>query len=291
MHISVKELFEQFTSKVGHKVIQRRQEEWRESQQGWDAHALSHMAYWTAVDIKKLTDAQAKKELDKKSSDELLKYIISHFLELGVKPKEISSDTSDNKVGKDASKKYDFSIENPYTSDKTIEQLLKEGYIGVDASQILNKEFVLAANKFKGDIKWIKTCPNKDGDVALMTKNQKGFEQLLDFMLDKYGWCPPVYSVEEQPDIFIFTPQNELEEKAIPIAMKGECGWQGSLYSLEHFAVENNKICLIFATKPLEIKEQEWLLVTFNQSNKQRVWSVQSGEAKQVYLKWLENAT
>jgi hypothetical protein len=87
MQISVKELFEEFTSKVGHKVIKRRQEEWRKSPQGWDAHALSHMAYWTARDIKKLTHTQALKELDKKSSDESLKYIISHFLEFGGKPK------------------------------------------------------------------------------------------------------------------------------------------------------------------------------------------------------------
>ncbi len=87
MQISVAELFEQFTLKVGHKVIQRRQEEWRKSPQGWDTNALGHMAYWTAVDIKKLTHTQALKELDKKSSDELLQYIIIHFLEFGGKSK------------------------------------------------------------------------------------------------------------------------------------------------------------------------------------------------------------
>jgi len=87
MQISVKELFEQFTSRVGHKKTKPHQEEWHNLPEGWDFHALYHMAYWTAVDIKKLKFDQVEKELDEKSDDELLKYIIFHFLDLGGKLK------------------------------------------------------------------------------------------------------------------------------------------------------------------------------------------------------------
>jgi hypothetical protein len=46
MEISVKQLFDLFTSHLGHKVIQRRQEEWSASAEGWDHSALLHMMYW-----------------------------------------------------------------------------------------------------------------------------------------------------------------------------------------------------------------------------------------------------
>ena len=55
-----------------------------------------------------------------------------------------------------------------------------------------------------------------------MTPNLAEFEQLLKFMLDKFGWCPQVYSNQKASKIFIFTPQNDLEKGAILLTTDGD---------------------------------------------------------------------
>ncbi len=185
---------------------------------------------------------------------------------------------------------HDFSIKKPFLSDQTIDQLLKQGYIGVDRKLANDTAFGAAAHKFKEQIKWTETYVDGDGDIALMTLNLPEFDQLLQFMLDSFGWCPPVYSDTESPDIFIFTPEDELQQSAIFVATDGDYGWKGSLYSLEYFdSTENQNILgFIFATKPKDSDDQDWLLVEVDRLKNSRGWSLHSGTIEQVYYIWAE---
>jgi len=184
----------------------------------------------------------------------------------------------------------DFSLKNPFISDQTIDQLLENGYIGVDLALSNDSAFAGAAHKFKEQVKWTKSQVDEEGDVALMTSNLSEFDQLLNFMLAQFGWCPQVYSNQEIPDVFIFSPQSELQEGAIFLATDGEKGWRGSLYSLDYVdSIENaNILGFIFATKPKDDSQQEWLLVEVNRQKNTRGWSVHSGTLEQVYYIWAE---
>lgn len=185
---------------------------------------------------------------------------------------------------------YDYSINHPFPSDETIEKLVEKGYIGVDYELVTDNAFAVAANhKFKEQIKWVRTQPNQDGDIALMTNDTEAFDQLLDFMLDKFGWCPPVYFNQNTPETYIFTPKNELEEEAIQLATMGDRGWQGSLYKLAYYEAYNQELCLIFAIDPPESPEQKWLLVQVNTKKQARGWSVHEEALEKVYYLWAEN--
>jgi hypothetical protein len=183
---------------------------------------------------------------------------------------------------------YSCSIQNPLLSDKTIAQLLEKGYVGVSHKLSADTAFAAAAHKFSNKIKWAKTKPDEDKDIGLMTPDLQEFDKLLQFMLDKFGWCPMVYSSTEKPEVFIFTPKNELEEAAITLAIEGEYGWKESLYGLEYTASERDKVCMIFSTKPKTLESQEWLLVIFDRKNNTRSWSYHDGSFEQVYYKWAE---
>ncbi|NJM28676.1 MAG: hypothetical protein HC856_11685 [Pseudanabaena sp. RU_4_16] len=185
---------------------------------------------------------------------------------------------------------FTLALKQALLSNQTIEELLKEGYIGVDYELADDLAFSAAAHKFKDKIKWTKTQPDKDGDVALMTPNLAEFDELLDFMLDQFGWCPKVYSTQESPEIFIFKPRNDLEEGALSLTTDGDYGWKGSLYSLDYFdtAENQNILGLIFATKPKDTQEQEWLLVQIDRQKNSRSWSVHPGALEQVYYIWAE---
>ena len=189
-----------------------------------------------------------------------------------------------------ASSDYDFSLKKPFLSNQTIEQLLDRGYIGVDYDLVADTAFAAAAHKFKDKIQWTRTQPDEEGDVGLMTPNLAEFDQLLEFMLDKFGWCPKVYSNKESPDIFIFKPRNEIEENAIALTTDGDYGWKGSLYSLDYVdtAENQNVFCFIFATLPKDAQEQEWLLVQIDRQENTRSWSVHPGTLEQVYYIWAE---
>ena len=184
----------------------------------------------------------------------------------------------------------DFSLKKPFLSHQTIKELLEKGYIGIDYDLVADTAFAAAAHKFKDKIKWTRTQPDKDGDVALMTPNLAEFDQLLDFMIDKFGWCPQVYANEDSPDVFIFNPQNDIEKKAISLTIDGDYGWKGSLYSLDYVDVaEKQKVlCFIFATLPKDTPEQEWLLVQIEQQKNTQSWSVHPGTLEQVYYIWAE---
>ncbi|MBA2748991.1 MAG: hypothetical protein H0U45_09695 [Tatlockia sp.] len=123
-----------------------------------------------------------------------------------------------------------------------------------------------------------------------MTSNLAQFNQLLEFMLDNFGWCPQVHSNQEAAEIFIFTPQNDLEKGAIALTIEGAHGWKGSLYSLDYVdtAKNQNAVCLIFATKPRDTQEQEWLLVQIDRKKNCLSWSVQPKTLEQVYYLWAE---
>jgi len=184
----------------------------------------------------------------------------------------------------------EFSIQKPFLTNQTIDQLLKEGYIGVDLDLALDTAFAAAAYKFKKQIKWTRTQADEDGDIGLMTPNLVEFNQLLQFMLDSFGWCPQVYSSNESPEIFIFEPKDELQKEAIFLTTDGEYGWKGSLYSLDYFSSTDNGNILgfIFATKPKDAEEQDWLLVEIDRQKNSRGWSVHLGTVEQVYYIWAE---
>ncbi|MDJ0726947.1 MAG: hypothetical protein QNJ38_17740 [Prochloraceae cyanobacterium] len=173
---------------------------------------------------------------------------------------EISAELSqENNSSPGVSLDHDFSLKKPFLSDRTIEELLEEGYIGVDYDLVADTAFAAAAHKFKDKIKWTRTRADENGDVALMTPLLAEFDRLLEFMLDEFGWCPQVHSNEKSPDIFIFESQNELEEAAIAATIEGDYGWKESLYSLDYYdtAEEGNLVCFIFATLPKDEGEQE----------------------------------
>jgi hypothetical protein len=183
---------------------------------------------------------------------------------------------------------YSCSIQNPFLSDKTIAQLVEKGYIGVSFETSTNTAFAAAAHKFSDKIKWAKTKPDQDGEVGLMTPDIMEFQNLLQFMLDNFGWCPMVYSDQEEEKIYIFKPQNEIEEFAIELVTDGDRGWKGSLYSLEYSAKEKDRICFIFSTKSKESIEKEWLLYVANLKDQTSYWSYHDGSIQQVYYKWAE---
>ena len=184
-------------------------------------------------------------------------------------------------------KHYDFSYRKPFPSQKTIDELLKEGYVGIDRKLAQDNAFAAVAYKFKSQIEWT-ISSESEGEVWLMTKDKQALKQLSDFMLEKFSWSPMIYASKPK-SAFIFTPKNDTERAAIEATISGEYGWQGSLYSLELYEYKNNEAGFIFATKPLDSPQQEWLLVKLNFEDYTGCWSHHDGSLKQVYYIWKEN--
>ena len=182
---------------------------------------------------------------------------------------------------------YDFSYKKPFPSHKTIDQLLAEGYVGIDYKLVEDNAFAGVAYKFKHQIKW--TISNRnESEIWLMTTDRKALQKLSEFMLNKFSWSPMIY--EARPEAaFIFTPKNDTEKAAIEATISGEYGWQGSLYSLELYEYHNNEAGFIFTTKPLDSLNQEWLLVKLNFRDYTGSWSHHEGTLADVYYIWKEN--
>ena len=184
-------------------------------------------------------------------------------------------------------KYYDFSYKKPFPSQKSIDELLAEGYVGVDIKLVDDSAFAAVAYKFRDKIRW--TISSQLGDrIWLMTTDKDALFKLSDFMLEKFSWCPMVYSSKPE-EKFIFTPKNDTEKAAIEAIVSGEYGWQGSLYSLELYEYQDNEAGFIFATKPLNSNRQEWLLVKLNFKDYTGSWSHHDGSLEQVYYIWKEN--
>ena len=182
---------------------------------------------------------------------------------------------------------YDFSYKNPYPSQKTIDELLSEGYVGIDHKLADDNAFAAVAYKFKNQIKW--TISNRlESEIWLMTTDKQALQNLSEFMLSKFSWAPMIY-VAKPKEAFIFTPKNDTERAAIEATISGEYGWQGSLYSLELYEYQDNEAGFIFATKPLDSLDQEWLLVKLNFIDYSGSWSHHEGSLEQVYYIWKEN--
>ncbi len=182
---------------------------------------------------------------------------------------------------------YDFSYQKPCPSKKNIEELLSEGYVGIDRKLVLDNAFAAVAYKFRHQIRW--TVSNQlEKQVWLMTTDKEALKRLSGFMLDKFSWCPMIYWSMPQ-DSFIFTPKNNIEKAAIEAPVSGEYGWQGSLYSLELYEYRKNEAGFIFATKPLNSRHQEWLLVKLNFKDYTGSWSYHDCALEQVYYIWKEN--
>ncbi len=181
---------------------------------------------------------------------------------------------------------YDFSYKKPFPSQKTIEQLLSEGYIGIDHKLANDNAFAAIAYKFKNQIKWTISSQVED-EIWLMTTDKKALYRLSEFMLNKFSWSPMIYSAKPE-EAFIFTPKNNTEKAAIEATISGEYGWQGSLYSLEFSEYQDNEAGFIFATKPLDSLQPEWLLVKLNFCDYTGSWSHHEGTLEQVYYIWKE---
>lgn len=181
---------------------------------------------------------------------------------------------------------YDYSYKKPFPSQKTIDELLREGYVGVDHKLANDNAFAAVAYKFKNQIKWT-ISSQIENEVWLMTTDTQALQQLSEFMLNKFSWCPMIYSNKPQ-EAFIFTPKNDTEKAAIEATISGEYGWQGSLYSLELYEYQDNEAGFIFTTKPLDSLKQEWLLVKLNFSEYTGSWSHHEGTLEQVYYIWKE---
>lgn len=182
---------------------------------------------------------------------------------------------------------YDFSYKKPFPSQKTIEQLLNEGYVGIDYKLVYDHAFAAVAYKFRNEIKWI-ISNRLEPEIWLMTKDKQALQKLADFMLSKFSWSPVIYQ-EIPEEAFIFTPKNNTERAAIEATISGEYGWQGSLYALELYEYQDNEAGFIFATKPLDSPDQEWLLVRLNFIDYTGSWSHHDGTIEQVYYIWKEN--
>ncbi|MEL6578711.1 MAG: hypothetical protein AAFQ14_03080 [Cyanobacteria bacterium J06621_12] len=182
---------------------------------------------------------------------------------------------------------YDFSYKKPFPSSKTIDELLDEGYAGIDHKLVYDNAFAAVAYKFKNQISW--TISNRQQpDIWLMTRDKEALQQLAKFMLNRFSWSPMIYT-EKPKEAFIFTPQNNTERAAIEATISGEYGWQGSLYALELYEYQDNEAGFIFATKPLDSIPQEWLLVRLNFIDYTGSWSHHEGTIEQVYYIWKEN--
>lgn len=182
---------------------------------------------------------------------------------------------------------YDFSYKNPFPSQKTIDELLREGYVGIDHKLADDNAFAAVAYKFKNQIKW--TISNRlESEIWLMTTDKQALQNLSEFMLSKFSWSPMIYAAKPEKS-FIFTPKNDTEKAAIEATVSGEYGWKGSLYSLELCELQDNEAGFIFATKPLDSVEQEWLLVRLNFIDYSGSWSHHEGSIEQVYYIWKEN--
>lgn len=185
---------------------------------------------------------------------------------------------------------YDFSLKKPFPARKTLEELLAEGYVGVDYRLATNHVFAGIAYKFRNQIKWTISQPNEDEEIWLMTTDKKALQQLAEFMLEKFNWSPIIYK-EKPLAPFIFIPKNSIERAAIEVTISGDYGWQGSLYSLEIHERQEKEVGMIFATKPLDSPNQEWLLVKLNIDECTGSWSLHHSTLEQVYYIWKENIT
>ena len=184
-------------------------------------------------------------------------------------------------------KHYDFSYKKPFPSTKTIEELLSEGYVGIDHKLAEDNAFAAVAYKFKSQIKWT-ISSQIESEIWLMTTDKQALHKLSEFMLHKFSWSPMIYAAKPEA-AFIFTPQNDTERAAIEATISGEYGWQGSLYSLELYEYQDQEAGFIFATKPLDSPKQEWLLVKLNFVDYTGSWSHHEGSLEQVYYIWKEN--
>ncbi len=182
---------------------------------------------------------------------------------------------------------YDFSYKKPFPSPKTIDELLNEGYVGIDHKLAEDNAFAAVAYRFRNQIKWT-ISSQLESEVWLMTTDKQALQKLSEFMLNKFSWSPMIYETKPK-EAFIFTPKNDTEKAAIEATVSGEYGWQGSLYSLELYEYHDNEAGFIFLTTPLNSPKQEWLLVKLNFKDYSGSWSHHEGSLEQVYYIWKEN--
>lgn len=80
---------------------------------------------------------------------------------------------------------------------RSIDSLVEEGFQGCSLQDLLpwmDGGQGLAAIEA---IDWVKSQPDADGEVALMTGDAEGLDRLLEWMLETRGSCPMVYAPGE----------------------------------------------------------------------------------------------
>ena len=86
-------------------------------------------------------------------------------------------------------------------TDSTIDDLVDDGWMGCSLEDLIpwlsDREIFIKL----AAISWQKTAREPNGEVALMTADTVGLDELLEWMLDNRGQCPKVYAAEEEPEV------------------------------------------------------------------------------------------
>ncbi|MCP9829341.1 hypothetical protein KBZ19_12690 [Synechococcus sp. L2F] len=84
------------------------------------------------------------------------------------------------------------------STTRSIDCLVEEGFQGCSLQDLLpwmDEGHGMAAIQA---IDWVKSQPDEDGEMALMTADAEGLDKLLEWMLETRGSCPMVYAPEEE---------------------------------------------------------------------------------------------
>lgn len=82
------------------------------------------------------------------------------------------------------------------STTRSIDSLVDEGFGGCSLQDLLpwmDEGHGLAAIQA---IDWVKSQPDEDGEMVLMTADAEGLDRLLEWMLETRGSCPMVYAPE-----------------------------------------------------------------------------------------------
>jgi len=92
------------------------------------------------------------------------------------------------------------------TSDLDIASLVSDGCSGLDWEDMLPWMHRPAARYRITQLPWFRTVADADGGLALMTRDRKGLDALLDWMLADCGECPRVYAPQPPIEVPAMVP-------------------------------------------------------------------------------------
>lgn len=83
----------------------------------------------------------------------------------------------------------------------TIDDLVEQGYMGCSLQDLMPWLSDREVFEHIAAITWQKSAREPDGEVALMTADTEGLDDLLEWMLENRGECPKVYAPDDDPDV------------------------------------------------------------------------------------------